>query len=124
MSAKGLGLRIVVWAAVCLLAASDLGRLMGFMVGFGVAMFGGALGTLLQKIAEFTGHSLTWQQAGAVLMWSIVIGLAIGVLRSLVRTATAYRRGPSEAMLRLSKAVHLVGASSAIALSLRALERS
>lgn len=107
MSRRRFTLTMVLLVVGIALAASDAGAMLGFLVGFGIAMYGGFLGTAMQAVAALAGLDLAWSDIpamilpatlallGAVLLWHLMVGLRgwlrgnePGALRSFAMAAT------------------------------------
>ena len=125
MSRRRFAIIVAAWAATLALATTGVGALLGVFVGFGIAMFGGALGVLVQTAATLLGFELDWIATGTVLYWG-----AIGAFACLAAWIAALglrellRGGERAALSHFAAGLSVAAFPVACWLSLQALARA
>src|SRR5215211_5060861 len=69
MSRRRFAIIVIAWVAAIAVCSTELGALVGFMADMAVAMFGGAVGVVLLRVASVLGFDVSWNQAGSVLLY-------------------------------------------------------
>ena len=99
MSRRTFTIIVVAWILVLMLAASDLGAMIGFLAGVTVAMFGGAIGAMLQSVMNALGIQLGWTEVGSILATFAVALVVFNVLRTAIIGIVRIRRGDERGAL-------------------------
>lgn len=97
MSVRRFVVIVMAWAVVLGLATTGLGAILGFFVGVAIAMFGGGLGVMVQKLAPLLGFDLDWSETGMVLAWGIGALLAVLAAWTLAIGLAKWMRGDMNA---------------------------
>jgi hypothetical protein len=125
MSRRRFYLTIVLLLVGIALAASDVGAMLGFLVGFGIAMYGGFLGMLVQAGAALAGIELAWSGIPAILLPATLVLVGAVVLWYMVVGLRGWLRGDEPIALRSFAVAATAGVLPVMAwLSLLSLERN
>jgi hypothetical protein len=125
MSRRRFAIIVIAWVAAIAVCSTELGALVGFMADMAVAMFGGAVGVVLLRVASVLGFDVSWNQAGSVLLYGALGLICVFVVVTAINGLLRLLRGDEhKALVAWAATVALVAGPTAIWLSVLSLERA